>query len=108
MDSWINARSEPPAGHAPSRFNPCFNGFMDKCLPGGYHDDKATKVSTLVLMDSWINASISRGEVWLAPRFNPCFNGFMDKCPAECPHCGLEYMRVSTLVLMDSWINATR
>ena len=41
-----------------SCFNPCFNGFMDKCLDCG------------------------AGECESDLSFNPCFNGFMDKCGA--------------------------
>ena len=37
-------------------FNPCFNGFMDKCPSFGSYFAPHTGVSTLVLMDSWINA----------------------------------------------------
>ena len=41
------------------RFNPCFNGFMDKCF-----------------IDAMIAAEADEC-------FNPCFNGFMDKCDKE-------------------------
>ena len=42
-------------GDPAQRFNPCFNGFMDK----------------------WLEAALLCG--WERPGFNPCFNGFMDK-----------------------------
>ena len=37
-------------------FNPCFNGFMDKCPFYCLEQACNFLVSTLVLMDSWINA----------------------------------------------------
>ena len=45
-------------GKAPhhARFNPCFNGFMDKCANWREAVLNWLLVSTLVLMDSWINA----------------------------------------------------
>ena len=63
------------------RFNPCFNGFMDKCLGSLQVGLLPSAVSTLVLMDSWINAFDTDPSVALRRNsFNPCFNGFMDKC----------------------------
>ena len=63
-------------------FNPCFNGFMDKCWEGDCYHLESWVVSTLVLMDSWINAPVYTIEMNEDASFNPCFNGFMDKC--EC------------------------
>ena len=42
--------------YAKARFNPCFNGFMDKCSAIAERAATLSVVSTLVLMDSWINA----------------------------------------------------
>ncbi len=62
-------------------FNPCFNGFMDKCGNARLCGGVVVAVSTLVLMDSWINAIIAvTHPTRIKPGFNPCFNGFMDKC----------------------------
>ena len=81
MDSWINAQLRHPFFRIAKSFNPCFNGFMDKCSSEGTeHSPKHS-------------------------RFNPCFNGFMDKC-SLISVLFLLISAVSTLVLMDSWINA--
>ena len=82
MDSWINALYTKCIWRTVESFNPCFNGFMDKCGNNGLERTDWREVSTLVLMDSWINAqSLLHLRQW----------------------CTV----VSTLVLMDSWINAT-
>ena len=105
MDSWINANAEIIIDPPDRGFNPCFNGFMDKCTRSEPPAPAPARVSTLVLMDSWINASSTYRKATIRYGFNPCFNGFMDKCNYRPIHY-LANNGVSTLVLMDSWINA--
>ena len=79
MDSWIKTLLILLYfGHL-ARFNPCFNGFMDK-------DKRRSHAQTSAM-----------------ERFNPCFNGFMDKDLVAFSAVAA-LMTVSTLVLMDSWI----
>ena len=55
------------------RFNPCFNGFMDKDTEKQMLDTVLRRVSTLVLMDSWIKThpiQTTTFGLWL---FQPLF-----------------------------------
>ena len=79
MDSWIKTIPPPSALPQHLRFNPCFNGFMDKDQSWTLWMSWPEMVSTLVLMDSWIKTARAPKPLLPSPGFNPCFNGFMDK-----------------------------
>ncbi len=81
MDSWINAIGRNYRIDINGCFNPCFNGFMDKCLAAG----SASRLCAFCFnpcfngfMDKCVGGWLRVTSMRL--RFNPCFNGFMDKC----------------------------
>ena len=61
MDSWIKTTIAPVPPNVRLRFNPCFNGFMDKDADHWQRNSGSGAVSTLALMDSWIKTTIDGG-----------------------------------------------
>ena len=81
-----------------ARFNPCFNGFMDKDIMA-LMAPKISIASFNPCFNGFMDKDMEHTDIpgAIPGSFNPCFNGFMDKDMKDTKEQKLELLRFQPL-----------